>query len=83
MTQAIVYVTYKDSILDPQGEAVKLATHKLGYPDITDVRIGKFFEIQLDADKEDAQAQMNEIAEKLLANPSMERYRVELVQGGN
>ncbi len=38
-----VYVTYKDSVLDPQGEAVKGAVHRLGYDEIENVRIGKYF----------------------------------------
>ena len=41
-----VYVTYKDSVLDPQGEAVKEAVHRMGYEIIEDIRIGKYFEIQ-------------------------------------
>ena len=47
-----VYITYKDSVLDPQGEAVKKAVHRMGYETIEDIRIGKYFEIQL-ADTEE------------------------------
>ena len=42
-----VYVTYKESVLDPQGEAVKGALHRMGYSEIEEVRIGKYFEMQV------------------------------------
>lgn len=42
-----VYVTYKDSVLDPQGEAVKGAVHRLGFSEIDEIRIGKYFEIKV------------------------------------
>ena len=42
-----VYVTYKESVLDPQGEAVKGALHRMGYSEIEEVRIGKYFELQV------------------------------------
>jgi phosphoribosylformylglycinamidine synthase len=78
MTKVKVYVAYKESILDPQGEAVKNAVQKLGYSAISDVRIGKYFEIEVDADPQSAKKQVEEISEKLLANPNMETYRVEV-----
>ena len=37
-----VYVTYKESVLDPQGEAVKGAVHRLGFTEIEEIRIGKY-----------------------------------------
>ena len=42
-----VYVTYKESILDPQGEAVRGAVHRMGFDEIEDIRIGKYFEIKV------------------------------------
>lgn len=48
MYQVTVYVTYKTSILDPQGEAVKRAVHHLGYSEISDIRIGKYFELTIE-----------------------------------
>ena len=47
MYKVTVYVTYKDSVLDPQGEAVKGAVHRMGYESIENIRIGKYFEIQV------------------------------------
>ena len=39
--------TYKESVLDPQGEAVKGAVHRLGYQNVSEIRIGKYFEIKV------------------------------------
>lgn len=75
-----VYVMYKDSILDPQGEAVKGAIHRLGYPAVEEVRIGKYFEMKLSKSDADIEKQVNEICDKLLANVNMESYRYEIVE---
>lgn len=79
MTKVKVYVTYKESILDPQGQAVTAAVHKMGYNSVEDIRIGKYFEITLTNGDANAEQTVAEIAEKLLANPNMESYRVEVV----
>ena len=42
-----VYVTYKESILDPQGEAVKEAVHRLGFTEVAEIRVGKYFEMHV------------------------------------
>lgn len=73
-----VYVTYKDSVLDPQGEAVKNAVHRLGYDNIEDIRIGKYFEIQVAASEEEVEATIEAICDRLLANVNMETYRYEI-----
>ncbi|MEQ6206185.1 phosphoribosylformylglycinamidine synthase subunit PurS [Enterococcus mundtii] len=73
-----VYVTYKDSVLDPQGEAVKNAVHRLGYDNIEDIRIGKYFEIQVSASEEEVEATIEAIGDRLLANVNMETYRYEI-----
>ncbi|OTN76686.1 phosphoribosylformylglycinamidine synthase, purS protein [Enterococcus sp. 8G7_MSG3316] len=77
-----VYVTYKESVLDPQGEAVKGAVHRLGYQDVTSIRIGKYFEIKVAALDEktetDVQREIEAICDKLLANVNMETYRYEI-----
>jgi phosphoribosylformylglycinamidine synthase len=79
MSKVEVYVTYKKSILDPQGQAIKAATQKLGYSEIQDIRVGKYFEIEVEGDSQLAVKKVEEIAEKLLANPNMETYKVEVV----
>lgn len=77
-----VYVTYKDSVLDPQGEAVKGAVHRLGYQDVASIRIGKYFEIKVAAaagkTETDVQQEIESICDKLLANVNMETYRYEI-----
>jgi phosphoribosylformylglycinamidine synthase PurS subunit len=78
--KARVYVTLKPSVFDPQGSVVSEALHTLGYADVQDVRQGKYFELELDAtDRDAAQARVAEMAGKLLANPVIESYRVEVL----
>ena len=78
--RARVYVTLKPSVFDPQGRVVADALTTLGYEDVKDVRQGKFFEVELEgADATRAQARVTEMAEKLLANPVIESYRVEIL----
>ncbi len=80
MYLAKVYVTYKESVLDPQGQAVLNAAHRLGYPSISDVRIGKYFEITVDDDGGDPEQLVDALCDKLLANVNMETYRIELAK---
>jgi phosphoribosylformylglycinamidine synthase len=79
--RARVYVTLKPSVFDPQGRVVADALVSLGYEDVKDVRQGKFFEVDLDgaADRAAAEARVSEMADRLLANPVIESYRVEIV----
>jgi phosphoribosylformylglycinamidine synthase PurS subunit len=78
-TRARVYVTLKKSVFDPQGKTIHDALHSLGYGSVTDVRQGKFFEVALDGVPADqVQKTMEEIARKVLANPVIESYRVEV-----
>ncbi|EOL43318.1 phosphoribosylformylglycinamidine synthase subunit PurS [Enterococcus caccae] len=73
-----VYVTYKDSVLDPQGEAVKGAVHRLGYSEIDEIRMGKYFEIKVNKTSRPIELVIEEICDKLLANVNMEMYRYEI-----
>jgi phosphoribosylformylglycinamidine synthase PurS subunit len=78
--RARVYVTLKPSVFDPQGRVVADALVTLGYHDVKDVRQGKFFEVELDgADAAAAKTRVTEMADKLLANPVIESYRVEVL----
>jgi phosphoribosylformylglycinamidine synthase len=78
--RARVYVTLKPSVFDPQGRVVADALLSLGYDDVTDVRQGKFFDLELsDTDAEAARARVTEMAARLLANPVIESYRVEVL----
>lgn len=74
-----VYVTYKESILDPQGEAVRGAVHRMGFDEIEDIRIGKYFEIKVsDTADRSVEGVIETICDKLLANVVMESYRYEI-----
>jgi phosphoribosylformylglycinamidine synthase subunit PurS len=79
--KANIYVTLKEGVLDPQGSAVKKSLHVLNYQGVNEVRIGKFIEVWLNAaDPETARLELQEMSDKLLANPVIENYRVEMVE---
>jgi phosphoribosylformylglycinamidine synthase subunit PurS len=76
---AKVYVTLKKGVHDPQGEAVRHTLAAMGHKEVQGVRVGKFIEVQLaDKPREEAEAALKEICEKLLANTVIESYRFEL-----
>lgn len=77
MPKAQVYVTFKEGVLDPQGEAVRGALSSLGFKGVNDVRVGKFIEIELE-DAEDVHANLERMCQDLLANPVIEDYRIEI-----
>jgi phosphoribosylformylglycinamidine synthase len=75
--KALVHVTTKPDVLDPQGKAIRHAASQLGYEAIEKVRQGKLFEIELDAGSQhEARRLLTELCEKLLANPVIEEYEV-------
>lgn len=77
--KARVYVTLKKSVFDPQGKTIHDALRSMGYSSVTDVRQGKFFEVALEGEASEAGRQaVEEIAAKVLANPVIESYRVEV-----
>jgi phosphoribosylformylglycinamidine synthase PurS subunit len=77
--RARVFVTLKPSVFDPQGRTIADALHSLGYGAVDDVRQGKYFELDLKtADLSEARTLAAEVADKLLANPVIESYRVEV-----
>ena len=84
MYKAKVFVTLRDSILDPAGTAVKGSLHKLGFDEVKDARIGKYIELKLDGDIDDApyaRERVKAMCEKLLANTVMEDFRFEIEKG--
>ena len=79
MIQARVFVTLKPSVFDPQGTTVAEALHTLGYATVRDVRQGKYFELEIDAASADeARRLASEAADRLLSNPVIESYRIEV-----
>ena len=78
---AKIYVTLKPLVNDPQGLTVLGGLKNLGFASVADVRIGKYVEIRInEADSQQAEAQIREMCEKLLANPVIEEYRYEMEQ---
>ena len=78
-----ILVSFKESVLDPQGQTVKNALHTLGYQFIKDVRQGKVFEIELDGiSEEEARRVIPEISDKVLANPIIEKFSWQILGQG-
>ena len=76
-----VLVTPKPGVLDPEGRAVERALRELGYGSVQDVRTGKVIVLDLDTDDLSRAVELaREMCEKLLANPVIEQYRIEVVE---
>ncbi len=81
MYKANIYVTLKEGVLDPQGDAVRKSLQVLNYQGVNQVRIGKFIEVWLETDDlATAQRELEEMSDKMLANPVIENFRVEIVE---
>jgi len=79
--EARVEVTHLPGIADPQGATVERALPALGYGNVSDVRIGKSIRLVVDAPDEDAaRSQVEEMCARLLANPVIEAYAVEVTK---
>ena len=77
--KARVFVTLKPSVFDPQGSTIAGALHSLGYDTVTDVRQGKYFELDVDVPSAgEAERIAKEVADRVLANPVIESVRIEL-----
>ncbi|MDH7500718.1 MAG: phosphoribosylformylglycinamidine synthase subunit PurS [candidate division NC10 bacterium] len=82
MLRIKVTVTLKPGVLDPQGKTVRNALESLGFKGLVDLRIGKVMEIKMDGvSPEEAKSKVEEMCQKLLANPVIEDYRYEIVEG--
>lgn len=80
---ARVFVTPKRGILDPQGKAVESSLHTLGFPEVGDVRVGKYIELKLrDVERDAASQRVRGMCEQLLANGVIEDFRIEIEDGG-
>ena len=78
--KAKIIITPKKAVLDPQGKTVQTALEHMGYTGVTGVHIGKYIEIDLtpDTDKAAAYQAINDAAHRLLSNPVIEDYTVEI-----
>ncbi len=81
---ARVIVTPKPVVNDPQGITVRGGLHRLGFPEVSEVRVGKYIELQLEADDEEAaRIRVNEMCRKLLANHVIEDVRFQVEPAGS
>lgn len=70
-----ILVSFKDSVLDPQGQTVKNALHTLGFSFVKDARQGKVFELELEGvTQQEAEKFVPEISDRVLANPIIEKF---------
>ena len=77
--RAKVHVTLKPGVLDVQGKAIEGALHGLGFPGVSEVRVGRTVEFDLAAaDAASAEAEVKQMCERLLANPVIESWRAEV-----
>lgn len=79
--KAHVWVMLKQTVLDPQGQAIQHALASLGHAAVRDVRQGKFFVLELNGiSREDAQQQVERIAREVLTNPVIEEFHFEILE---
>lgn len=77
--QAKVFISLKKSVYDPQGDAVKKGLHSLGFSQVEAVRLGKYMELHCDgASLRQAEEQVRQMCEQLLANTVIEQYSFEV-----
>ena len=80
--KAKVYITLKPGLLDAQGKTIKSALETLGFKGVGEVRMGKYVELSLDhGSASAAKRDVERMCKKLLANPVIEHYRIEVVKG--
>ncbi len=78
--QARVLISLRPSVLDPAGEATRAAASRLGVGGVRRLRIGKAVDLELEApDRATAQAQLEQLSERLLANPVIENWQLEIM----
>ena len=79
MFLAKIYVTLKPAVNDPPGQTVLAGLRRMGYESASDVRVGKFLQLKVEGmERLQAERQVDEMCQKLLANPVIEDYRYEL-----
>ena len=76
-----VIVKPKEAVLDPQGNAVRDAMRHLGMPEVQNVRIGKYMEIEFESDDVDLEKRLHGLCRDLLSNPVIEDYELQKPNG--
>jgi len=79
MYRVKIHVTLKKSVMDPQGATIQSALESLGYQGVQNVRMGKYVELDLaQKDRGGAEKQIDEMCDRLLSNPVIEKYAYDL-----
>jgi len=79
--KAKIHITLKTGVLDPQGRAIVGALHNMGFPQVDDVRQGKYIEVDVkESDRKKAEAAVEKMCSSLLANTVVENYKFELTE---
>jgi len=77
--KARIHVTLKNGVLDPQGKAIEHALSNMGFEGVDEARQGKYIELDLaETDRAKAEAAVDEMCRKLIANTVIENYSIEL-----
>lgn len=80
MTKVRIFVTYKPSVFDPQGDTIKKTIYALGHDEVKEVQVGKFFDVTVAATGDQVAATVKEIADQLLVNFNMETYTYQVME---
>ena len=81
--KARIVVRLRPGVLDPQGTTIRKALESLGFPEVRELRVGKILDLTLDeTDRTRAEARLDEMCKKLLANPVIEDYTCEAEEPG-
>jgi phosphoribosylformylglycinamidine synthase subunit PurS len=79
--KARVFIFYKDSVFDPQGNTLAQSLRRVGFPRVKEVRVGKVIDVQMDSSSSDeARRDLQKMCEKLLANPVIESFQYQLIE---
>ncbi len=82
MLKAEIYVTLKDGVLDPQGATLQRSLATIGFGGLAGVRMGKFIQVTMDGhDRQQAEAEIDQMCQKVLTNPVIEQYRFVIREG--
>jgi len=81
--KARVYVFYKDSVFDPQGNTLADSLRRVGFAKVKGVRVGKVIDVEMaDGSRDEAKRDLQKMCDRLLANPVIESYKFEFLENG-
>ncbi|MFT9098339.1 phosphoribosylformylglycinamidine synthase subunit PurS [Liquorilactobacillus sp.] len=80
MVNVRIFVTYKQSVFNPQGETITDAIHSLGFSAVKKVNVGKFFDLQIELNDKTVAEIVSQVSEQLLVNFNLETYHYEVME---